>query len=96
MEREENESVKEDLLDDFKGEVPVQGNILSLQEFDQLIQDPYLRRMGVQFTNKGVQVSNDGGDDGYIYHIDGGDFRTTRVVIQCKRFNDGTVSEPDI
>lgn len=47
-------------------------------------------------TNKGVQVSNDGGIDGYGYHVDADDFRTTRVVIQCKRFNSNPVSEPDI
>ena len=40
--------------------------------------------------------SNDGGIDGYGYHVDADDFRTTRVVIQCKRFNSNPVSEPDI
>ena len=49
-----------------------------------------------RLTNKGVQVSNDGGIDGYGYHVDADDFRTTRVVIQCKRFNSNPVSEPDI
>jgi restriction system protein len=52
--------------------------------------------MGVEFTEKGVQVSNDGGIDGYGYHVDRNDFRTTRVVIQCKRYNAGPVSEPEI
>ena len=55
-----------------------------------------ITKMGVEFTNKGVQVSNDGGIDGYGYHVDADDFRTTRVVIQCKRFNSNPVSEPDI
>ena len=55
-----------------------------------------LNRMGVEFTEKGVQISNDGGIDGYGYHIDANDFRTTRVVIQCKRYNSTTVSEPEI
>ena len=55
-----------------------------------------LTKMGVEFTNKGVQVSNDGGIDGYGYHVDADDFRTTRVVIQCKRFNSNPVNEPDI
>lgn len=53
-------------------------------------------KMGVQFTNKGVQIPNDSGIDGYEYHIDDDDFRITRVVIQCKRFNVNSVSEPDI
>lgn len=28
-----------------------------------------LNRMGVEFTQKGVQISNDGGIDGYGYHL---------------------------
>ena len=55
-----------------------------------------LTKMGVEFSNIGVQVSNDGGIDGYGYHIDQNDFRTTRVVIQCKRYNSGAVTEPEI
>ena len=55
-----------------------------------------LSKMGVEFTEKGVQVSCDGGIDGYGYHRDSSDFRTTRVVIQCKRYNTGLVSEPCI
>ena len=55
-----------------------------------------LNRMGVEFTEKGVQISNDDGIDGYGYHIDTNDFRTTRVVIQCKRYNSAPVSEPEI
>lgn len=55
-----------------------------------------LTKMGVEFTNKGVQISNDGGIDGYGYHKDLDDFRTTRVVIQCKRYNIRPVTEPDI
>lgn len=55
-----------------------------------------LTKMGVEFTEKGVQVSNDGGIDGFGYHRDSNDFRTTRVVIQCKRYNTSPVSEPEI
>ena len=55
-----------------------------------------LNRMGVEFTEKGVQISNDGGIDGYGYHTDANDFRTTRVVIQCKRYNVSPVREPEI
>ena len=55
-----------------------------------------LNRMGVEFTQKGVQISNDGGIDGYGYHTDANDFRTTRVVIQCKRYNTSPVTEPEI
>lgn len=55
-----------------------------------------LHKMGVEFTSKGIQISNDGGIDGYGYHRDENDFRTTRVVIQCKRYNANPVSEPEI
>lgn len=30
------------------------------------------------------------------YPTDDDDFRTTRVVIQCKQYNTASVSEPDI
>ena len=33
---------------------------------------------------------------GYGYHTDTNDFRTTRVVIQCKRYNTAPVTEPEI
>ena len=55
-----------------------------------------LGKMGVEFTNIGVQISNDGGIDGYGYHRDLDDFRTTRVVIQCKRYNSGSVGSKEI
>ncbi|AMD81140.1 restriction endonuclease [Mycoplasmopsis canis PG 14] len=56
-----------------------------------------LTKMGVEFSDKeGIQISNDGGIDGLGYHKDDKDFRTTRVVIQCKRFNKNPVTEPDI
>ena len=55
-----------------------------------------LKAMGVEFTDKGTQISNDGGIDGFGYHRDPNDFRTTKVVIQCKRYNANNVSAPDI
>ncbi|MCR5700505.1 MAG: Mrr restriction system protein [Candidatus Saccharibacteria bacterium] len=55
-----------------------------------------LKEMGVNFTGKGVNISNDGGIDGFGYHRDSNDFRTTRVVIQCKRYNTNDVSSPEI
>lgn len=55
-----------------------------------------LKKMGVEFTEKGTNISNDGGIDGFGYHRDTNDFRTTRVVIQCKRFNANDVTSPDI
>lgn len=94
-EDEDSESSEDKLLDDFK--VKLQSAIANMSpaKFEQFSR-ALLTKMGVQFTNKGVQISNDGGIDGYGYHIDDDDFRTTRVVIQCKRFNANPVSEPDI
>lgn len=92
---EDNEEQTEEVLDDFK--VKLQDAIakMSPAKFEQFSR-ALLTKMGVQFTNQGVQVSNDGGIDGYGYHIDDADFRTTRVVIQCKRYNVSAVGEPDI
>lgn len=94
-ENEDTGSTEDELLDDFK--VKLQSAIANMSpaKFAQFSR-ALLTKMGVQFTNKGVQISNDGGIDGYGYHIDADDFRTTRVVIQCKRFNVNPVSEPDI
>lgn len=68
---------------------------MSPKKFEQFSR-ALLTKMGVQFTDKGIKISNDGGIDGYGYHTDDDDFRTTRVVIQCKRYNTAPVSEPDI
>ena len=94
-EDEENDSAEDDLMDDFK--VKLQSAIANMSpaKFEQFSR-ALLTKMGVQFTNKGMQITNDGGIDGYGYHIDDDDFRTTRVVIQCKRFNANPVGEPDI
>ena len=53
---------------------------MSSAKFEQFSR-ALLTKMGVQYTSKGVQISNDGGIDGYGYHVDEEDFRTTRVVI---------------
>ena len=55
-----------------------------------------LSKMGIVFDNqKGVMMSNDHGIDGYgIFESD--EFRTNKVVIQCKRYTEGCVGEPDI
>lgn len=92
---EDNKSDGDDVLDDVK--VKLQSAIanMSPKKFEQFSR-ALLTKMGVQFTDKGVKISNDGGIDGYGYHTDDDDFRTTRVVIQCKRYNTAPVSEPDI
>lgn len=93
--QEDEELSADELLDDFK--IKLQSAIANLSpaKFEQFSR-ALLTKMGVQFTDKGTQITNDGGIDGYGYHLDSSDFRTTRVVIQCKRFNSSAVTEPDI
>lgn len=86
---------EEDVIDDFKTQLAVAISNMSPKKFEAFSRQ-LLTKMGVEFTEKGVQVSNDGGIDGYGYHTDINDFRTTRVVIQCKRYNTSSVSEPEI
>lgn len=92
---EEEPETGERLRDDFKETLLASIAKMSPKKFESFSR-ALLNRMGVEFTEKGVQISNDGGIDGYGYHIDANDFRTTRVVIQCKRYNVAPVSEPEI
>ena len=92
---EEETEAKEKIKDDFKDTLLEAIAKMSPKKFEAFSR-ALLNRMGVEFTEKGVQISNDGGIDGYGYHIDANDFRTTRVVIQCKRYNVAPVSEPEI
>ena len=85
------EKIKDDFKDTLLGAIAK----MSPKKFEAFSR-ALLNRIGVEFTEKGVQISNDGGIDGYGYHIDTNDFRTTRVVIQCKRYNSAPVSEPEI
>lgn len=89
-------SISEDqILNDFKEKLLKAIANMTPKKFESFSR-ALLTKMGVEFTEKGMQVSNDGGIDGYGYHRDIDDFRTTRVVIQCKRYNAGPVTEPDI
>ena len=92
---EEETSPEEKIIEDFNEALLAAIAKMSPKKFEAFSR-ALLNRMGVEFTEKGVQVSNDGGIDGYGYHVDVDDFRTTRVVIQCKRYNVGPVSEPAI
>lgn len=96
IENDVDESMSEDrILNDFKESLLQAIANMSPKKFEAFSR-ALLTKMGVEFTNQGVQISNDGGIDGYGYHRDQDDFRTTRVVIQCKRYNTGPVTEPDI
>ena len=92
---EEETQAEEKIKDDFKETLLASIARMSQKKFEAFSR-ALLNRMGVEFTEKGVQISNDGGIDGYGYHIDANDFRTTRVVIQCKRYNVAPVTEPEI
>ena len=92
---EEETQEEEKIKDDFKEKLLAAISKMTPKKFEAFSR-ALLNRMGVEFTEKGVQISNDGGIDGYGYHTDSNDFRTTRVVIQCKRYNIAPVREPEI
>lgn len=92
---EEEPQAEEKIKDTFKDSLLTAISKMSPKKFEAFSR-ALLNRMGVEFTEKGAQISNDGGIDGYGYHTDTNDFRTTRVVIQCKRYNAAPVSEPEI
>lgn len=92
---EEETQSEEKIHDDFKETLLTAISKMSPRKFE-VFSRALLNRMGVEFTEKGVQISNDGGIDGYGYHTDSNDFRTTRVVIQCKRYNTSPVTEPEM
>ena len=99
-EPQEEVTIKDDfkadkVKEDFEAELLAAIAKMSPKKFEAFSR-ALLTRMGVEFTEKGVQISNDGGIDGYGYHTDQNDFRTTRVVIQCKRYNTAPVTEPEI
>lgn len=55
-----------------------------------------LAKMGIAFDeSKGITMSNDHGIDGYGTFVSD-EYRTNKVVIQCKRFTNGPVGEPEI
>ncbi|MCH5210827.1 MAG: Mrr restriction system protein [Oscillospiraceae bacterium] len=92
---EEEPEEEEKIKDGFKEKLLAAIAKMTPKKFEAFSR-ALLNRMGVEFTEKGVQISNDGGIDGYGYHTDINDFRTTRVVIQCKRYNVAPVREPEI
>ena len=92
---EEETQAEEKIKDDFKENLLAAIAKMSPKKFEAFSR-ALLNKMGVDFTENGVQISNDGGIDGYGYHTDVNDFRTTRVVIQCKRYNVAPVREPEI
>mgnify|MGYP000304506565 FL=1 len=68
-ENEEEPEAEEKIKDDFKEKLLVAISKMSPKKFEAFSR-ALLNRMGVEFTEKGVQISNDGGIDGYGYHTD--------------------------
>ncbi len=90
------ESNSETYMDELRSSILDAISKMSPKRFEMFSRQ-LISEMGVTFDEvKGVNISNDGGIDGYGYHMDPNDFRTTRVVIQCKRYNSGSVSEPEM
>lgn len=81
--------------DEIKERILAAISKMSPKKFEQFSRQ-LLTKMGVKFTEQGTQISNDGGIDGFGYHQDPDDFRTSKVVIQCKRYNGASVNEPTI
>lgn len=91
------ESVTEekDNSDDWKVEILERIKKFSPKKFESFSR-LLLSHMGIKFDReKGVKMSGDHGIDGYGY-FESDEFRTAKVVVQCKRFVDNPVSEPDI
>ena len=66
-------------MEEFKTKLLTSISMMPPKKFESFSR-LLLTKMGVEFTEKGVQVSNDGGIDGFGYHRDSNDFRTTRCV----------------
>lgn len=78
---------KADLIDQIN-----QFSPSKFESFSRLL----ISKMGVKIDAKrGHLQSHDHGIDGFGY-FESDEFRTTRVAIQCKKYTDAPVSEPDV
>ena len=92
-EEEAENAVENEYLSDFREKLLNAISKMSPKKFE-LFSRALLNKMGIEFTETGTQLSTDGGIDGYGYcRTD--DFRTSRVVIQCKRWQ-GSVGSVEI
>lgn len=82
-----SEKWKDEVLECIKNFSPKK-----FESFSRLL----LSKMGIKFdAEKGIKMSGDHGIDGFGY-FESDEFRTAKVVVQCKRFVDNAVSEPEI
>lgn len=99
VEDEESEKIIKDNIsqeDENTAKITNAINKLSPQKFETFCR-ALMKKMNVDIDEKiGVQMSNDGGLDGFGYMLTD-DFRTTRVAIQAKHWNQNNlVSSPEI
>ena len=96
--KDKEQEVKEIITDNdgWRENLQTALNNLSPAKFEEFCRQ-LIKKMGVDIDERiGVNVSGDGGIDGYGYLIND-DFRTTRVAIQAKRWNlNNSVSSPEI
>lgn len=91
----EETSEETDISEDWKVTVLERIKQFSPKKFESFSR-LLLSHMGIKFDReKGVKMSGDHGIDGFGY-FESDEFRTAKVVVQCKRFVDCPVSEPDI
>lgn len=84
-----------DTSENWKIDVLNQIKLFSPKKFESFSRLLF-SHMGVKFDReKGVKMSGDHGIDGYGY-FESDEFRTAKVVVQCKRYTDNPVSEPEI
>lgn len=84
---EKAESWKSEVLDRIKKFSPKK-----FEDFSRML----LSKFNIEFdSEKGMTMSSDHGIDGFGYYLSGG-LLTVKVAIQCKRYTEGQVSEPDI
>lgn len=101
-EKVENEDVQleetdeeSDKSEDWKIDVLNQIKLFSPPKFESFSRLLF-SHMGIKFDREmGVKMSGDHGIDGYGY-FESDEFRTAKVVVQCKRYTDNPVSEPEI
>ena len=93
---DEAKVIASEMGQDWRNEILEKVKLLDPYKFEQFSRG-LLRKMGFDIDPvKGIKRSNDGGIDGFAYCLDDQSLKTTRVVIQCKRFANGAVGGPDI
>lgn len=91
----EDQEEEKDAIEQWKIDVLTQIKKFSPRKFESFSR-LLLSKMGIKFDKeKGVQMSGDHGIDGYGIFVSD-EFRTSKVVVQCKRFTGGPVGEPEI